>query len=506
MDSAGGSRPVVVMKFGGTSVEDAAAIRRLMEVVKGRRDRQLRPVVVVSALARVTDDLIAAAQMAVTGQVSLALARTAALRERHHGVASELAGRKLSTLLVEIDSLFAQLDIVLGGIGAVGELTARTLDLVSSFGERLSSLIVAQAFEHRGISSSLVDARSCILTDDRYGKARPQADQIARAVQAHLVPLLNVQAVPVVGGFFGASLAGVTTTLGRGGSDYTAALLGRALNASAIEIWTDVNGIMTTDPRICPEAQRLQSISFEQASELAYFGAKVLHPATILPAVEAGIPVWVLNSREPANEGTVVTSTSAETKGLLTSIALKKHLTVVHIKSRRLLVSHGFLRKVFDVLDRLELPVNMLASSEVSLSVALDSADQTTQISEGLSAFADVTLEHERALVCLVGDLQPGSQVATRALHCVSGLELEMISLGANRISMSLLVRQTDVDRIVKRLHAEFFGMDPKPLPQEEPRHVKPVQEPSLQRSTNFASDRQMAWHMVVPYQGMRTA
>ncbi|GAA3759376.1 lysine-sensitive aspartokinase 3 [Terriglobus aquaticus] len=471
------------MKFGGTSVEDAPAIQRTIDIVKGRRDRRLRPVVVVSAMARVTDELIAAAQHAVEGRLADAVALTAALRVRHHDVAAGLVGRKLPALLADLDTLFAQLDVVLGGINAVGELTARTTDLIASFGERLSSLIVAQAFEHRGISSALVDARTCIITDDRFGRATPQPDLIAAAAQAHVLPLVQVEAVPILGGFIAATAGGITTTLGRGGSDYTAALLGRALRASAIEIWTDVNGVMTTDPRICPDATRLRSISFEQASELAYFGAKVLHPATILPAVETGVPVWVLNSRDPANEGTVITAAPPATGRALTSIAVKRRLTVLHVTSRRLLASHGFLRRVFEVLDRHGASANMLASSEVSISIALEQTEDLSSIVPDLQAFADVATEAKRALVCLVGDFQERPGVASRAMQCLREIEVGMISLGANRISMNLLLTEAEVDHAVRLLHAEFF-----------PHNAATA---AAIPDAGFAREHAMAWHLV---------
>ena len=483
------------MKFGGTSVEDAAAMQRTIDIVKGRRDWSFRPVVVVSAMARVTDELLAAAQHAVAGHMGASSALTAAMRRRHHAAAEQLVGRKLPVLLYELDTLFNQLEIVLNGISAVGELTARTTDLVASFGERLSSLLVTQAMEHRGISSGLVDARTCILTDERFGKATPQTEAIATAAQEHILPLVDVQAVPVLGGFIGATRNGITTTLGRGGSDYTAALIGRALNASAIEIWTDVNGVMTADPRIVPEAERLQAISFEQASELAYFGAKVLHPATILPAIETGIPVWVLNSRDPANEGTVITATAPVTTRPLTSIAVKRRLTVLHVRSRRLLVSHGFLRKVFEVLDRHGLAANMLASSEVSISIALDEVEDLPSVQDDLAGIAETLVESKRALVCLVGDLQERSELVARAMQCLRAFDIGMISLGANRISMNLLLHETEVDRAVQRLHAEFFSTGTG-------KHHD-SRSPAAQRSAtnrdavSTSQHHAMAWHLV---------
>lgn len=456
--------PIVVMKFGGTSVQDAAAISRTIEIVNGRRNQKMRPVVVVSAMARVTDQLLAAARAAVENDLPKALLIAGVLRNRHIENAAVLVGRKLTLLIQTLDKLFDQLENVLTGIAAVGELTPRTSDLVVSFGERLSSLIVAQALEHRGISSVHVDARNCIITDTHFGKATPLVEETDAAVIEHVLSVVDANAVAVLGGFIASTRNGITTTLGRGGSDYSAALIGGALNAHAIEIWTDVNGVMTTDPRICPNALRLRAISFEEASELAYFGAKVLHPATILPAVKKNIPVWVLNSHNAANEGTVITATATTSSSPLKSIAVKRHLIILHIISRRLLVSHRFLRAVFEVFDRYDCSVNMVATSEISLSVTLDAVEHLEAIREDLAKIAIVEEEEDKSLICLVGEKmreQPG--IAARAFSAIRGTNLQMISQGANGISMSFIVNDAVVEQTVRSLHAEFFS-DPDPI------------------------------------------
>jgi len=301
---------IVVMKFGGTSVEDSAAILRTVAIVASRLRKNLNPIVVVSAMSKVTDTLLAAAAAAGRNDREAALKLSDTLRTRHLNTAAELipAGDRLTSLQLNIHHDFDTLDDLLRGISAVGELTPRTSDNVVSFGERLSSVLVTAAFAQHSIPSTHVDARTVILTDNHYGKAAPNEPAIEAALSEHVLPLVDLGRVPVMGGFIG-SCNGITTTLGRGGSDYTAAIVGGALHAGAIEIWTDVNGIMTTDPRIVPEALRVKTISFEEAAELAYFGAKVLHPATILPAVQKNIPVFVLNSRNAENEGTKITAT-----------------------------------------------------------------------------------------------------------------------------------------------------------------------------------------------------
>ena len=298
---------IVVMKFGGTSVEDPAAISRTAGIVAGRLALGKRPVVVVSALAKVTDQLLRAASAAACGDRTGALAISSRLRCRHRDTAAALV-KDSAELVSLIDQKFDSLDEILRGLAAILELTPRISDLVVSYGERISSRIVAAAFRDRGIDAAHVDAREVIVTDSQFGKAIPQDTQTEKRSEEHLRPLLDANKVPVMGGFIASNEDGITTTLGRGGSDFTGALVGGALNADSIEIWTDVDGIMTCDPRVCPEALRVKVISFEEAAELAYFGAKVLHPATILPAVKKNIPVLVLNSRNPSNEGTRIIS------------------------------------------------------------------------------------------------------------------------------------------------------------------------------------------------------
>jgi len=453
---------LVVMKFGGTSVEDAAAMERTAAIVRGRRERGLDAVVVVSAMAKVTDHLLAAAAAAGRDDKAGALAISARLRHRHIDTAADLLDEKrVARLHPAIHLEFDALDDLLRGIAAVGELTARTNDLVVSFGERLSSRMVAAAFEQRGLNGTHVDARTCIITDSHYGKAAPQEAAIEAKLHEHVLPLIVAGKTPVMGGFIGSNAEGITTTLGRGGSDYTAALVGGGLHAGAIEIWTDVDGIMTTDPRICPDALRVKTISFEEAAELAYFGAKVLHPATILPAVQKSIPVWVLNSRNAENEGTQITAMPAKCASPFKSIAAKKKLTIIDVVASRMLMSHGYLKAVFDVFDKYKCAVDMVSTSEVSISLSVDSNQRLPEICEDLGKIADVKMEGNKALVCLVGeDIRGHSGIAGRVFSAVSHVNLRMISQGASEINMSFMIDEEDVEEAVRSLHKEFF-VDP---------------------------------------------
>jgi len=450
---------LVVMKFGGTSVEDAVAMRRTAAIVAGRRSKGLSAVVVVSAMAKVTDLLIASGAAAGRGDRVGALAISERLRTRHIDTAIKLLETdRFLKLRPAIEAEFDALDDLLRGIAAVGELTPRTADLVVSFGERLSSRIVAEAFDQHGLNGAHVDARTCIITDSTYGKGVPQEDAIEAKLTELVLPLVLAGQTPVMGGFIGSNEKGITTTLGRGGSDYTAALVGGGLHAGAIEIWTDVNGIMTTDPRICADALRVKTISFEEAAELAYFGAKVLHPATILPAVQKSIPVWVLNSRNAENEGTKITAMAPPCASPFKSIAAKKRLTIIDVVASRMLMSHGYLKAVFDVFDKYQCAIDMVSTSEVSISLTVDSNQRLPEICAELSKIADVKLEGNKALVCMVGeDIRGHNGIAGRVFSAISHVNVRMISQGASEINMSFMIDEEDVEEAIKSLHRVFF-------------------------------------------------
>ena len=451
---------LVVMKFGGTSVEDATAMLRTAAIVRGRRDRGLAAVVVVSAMSKVTDSLLAAAAAAGRGDKDAAVELSQRLRKRHlDTAASLLSSERLAEVQKAVHAEFDALDDLLRGISAVGELTPRTSDNVVSFGERLSSRMVAAAFAEQGLNGTHVDARTCIITDDNYGKAAPNEAAIERKLTEHVLPLIERGQTPVMGGFIGSNEAGITTTLGRGGSDYTAALVGGGLHAGAIEIWTDVNGIMTTDPRICADALRVKTISFEEAAELAYFGAKVLHPATILPAVQKSIPVWVLNSRNAANEGTKITAMAPPCASPFKSIAAKKRLSIIDIVASRMLMSHGYLKSVFDVFDKYKCVIDMVSTSEVSISVTVDSNERLPEICAELEKIADVKLEGAKALICMVGeDIRGHNGIAGRVFSAIKHVNVRMISQGASEINMSFMIEESDVEEAIRSLHAEFFA------------------------------------------------
>ncbi len=449
---------MIVMKFGGTSMEDADAIDRAARIVCGRLAE--RPVVVVSAMAKVTDQLLAMGRAAGMGDREKALQLARAVRERHYTTAGELLGTGVFTLFhAELENDFDALDELLRGIAAVGELTPRTTDYVLSFGERLSSKLAAAAFAGRNLPAVLVDARECIITDNHHTKAAPLFNETNERLRANLGPLLQQGRVPVMGGFIGATREGVPTTVGRGGSDFSAAIVGAALGAGRIEIWTDVDGMLTTDPTLCSGARRIKVIGFEEAAELAYFGAKVLHPATLLPAIQKNIPVQVLNSRRPAVEGTRITARPPHCRNTFKAIAAKKRITIVDVVAARMLMAHGFLKTIFDVFDRHRCPVDVVSTSEVSVSLTVDSNEAIPAIAADLEKIADVKYSGRKAIVCLVGEnLREQCGIAAQVFTALGNINVRMISQGASEINITFVIDEDDVPEAVRRLHSVFFA------------------------------------------------
>ncbi len=449
---------MIVMKFGGTSVGNAESIRALTRIVADRLPQ--KPLIVVSAMAKVTDQLLTLARSAGAGDRHAALAISLALRERHYNAAGELLGTSLFTELHNnLAADFEALDELIRGISAVGELTPRTSDNVASFGEVLSSKIVTASLCAEGIDAQLVDARQCIVTDNTFNRATPLWEELNEQLRLRVQPLLDAHCIPVMGGFIGATKNGVTTTIGRGGSDFSAAIVGSGLGAQRIEIWTDVDGMMTTDPNICHDAHRIKSISFDEAAELAYFGAKVLHPATVLPAIQKNIPVQVLNSRNPACEGTMITARTPRCQNIFKAIAVKKHITIVDVAAPRMLLAHGFLRAIFEAFDRHRVPVDVVSTSEVSVSLTVDSNESIPELAADLAKLADVKYEGRKAIVCLVGEnLREVPGIAARVFGELADVKIRMISQGASEINLTFVIEEDSVADVVQRLHKAFFS------------------------------------------------
>ncbi len=447
---------MIVMKFGGTSVKDLPAVRRLAEIVRAQRRP---PVLVVSALAKVTDGLIEIARLAERGEGTAAVEAVRALHRRHREMAALVsAPQPHAELLAALEALFGELESIVHALSVIEEVSPRSLDTIVAFGELASSRIVAAALEDAGTPSRFVDAREVLITDAQHGAAQPDRAQTDERLRRLVGPLAAGGRVPVLGGFVGSTGTGVTTTLGRGGSDYSAALFGAGLGAEEIQIWTDVDGMLTADPRVVEAPRVVPRLSFDEASELAYFGAKVLHPSTILPAVGLDIPVRILNSQRPEAQGTLITRGVARDGEAPAAIACKRGVTRIDIASSRMLMAYGFLRRVFEVFERFRTPVDVVTTSEVSVSVTIDDRRALDAIQAELSAFADVVCEDGMAIVCAVGEsLRGDARLATRVLSALEGLPLAMVSQGGSRTNITVVLRDGDVKAAMERLHRRFF-------------------------------------------------
>jgi aspartate kinase len=441
------------MKFGGTSVESAEAIDRVANIVRDRIPR--RPIVVVSAMGKTTNGLLSIASTAASGDRDRALSLLCTLTDFH---------RRESAQLVDLEPFFEELAELVNVVASSAELTSAESDVFASCGERLSSIIVTALFRRNGIDAVHLDARSVIVTDRRHMQAAPHLDETFARLSA-IVPALARDHVVVLGGFIGSTADGVTTTLGRGGSDYTASIVGAGIDAEEIQIWTDVDGMLTCDPTILPGGYRVKICSFAEAAELAYFGAKVLHPATVLPAIEKNIPVRILNSRHPAVDGTLIVADAPPCANAIRSIACKRAITLVNIVSTRMLMAHGFLRRVFEIFDRYETAVDMIATSEVSVSLTIDDARVLDAICAEIEGFADVSVESDQSIVCLVGDdIRRTPGVAARVFGALKDINVRMISQGASLRNISLVVSGADLHRAIESLHREFFDSPSPPV------------------------------------------
>ncbi|MGB2869859.1 MAG: aspartate kinase [Bacteroidota bacterium] len=438
---------MIVAKFGGTSVGSGSRIRAVGDIVAESLSR--KPVVVVSAAGGVTDRLLAAARHAMKlGTIDLGEIETL-----QYGI---LDGLSLDRNLVA--SEFEELHRLLRALVTINDDSPKVMDRVVSFGERISAKIVAAHFRDRGIASkSLTPQDIGLVTDSHYGAAEPlpEAEENIRSA------LEELEAVPVVTGFIGVDRKGHLTTLGRGGSDYSAAIIGAAMGAEEIQIWTDVSGIMTADPRIVKNARTIDRVSFDEAAELATFGAKVLHPKTIVPAVQKNIPVRILNSFAPREQGTLIVADAVPDRGI-TALSARKNITLLNIVSTRMLLAHGFMARLFEIFNRNRVSVDMVATSEVSVSLTLDPAspDAEQEIVDEIRQFSGVNIKRHKAILCLVSArMKEDPQIPARTFSTLArnGIPVEMISQGASRVNLGVVIDNRDADRTLNLLHQEFF-------------------------------------------------
>lgn len=459
------------MKFGGTSVEDAQAFARVARIVGaaagGSSDgNEARPVVVVvSAMSRVTDALLASVETAAAGDADEALRALEKHFERHLLVARTLPAGARDEFFYELETARRGLEELFRRIARAESSRPALQDQIVAYGECLSAKLLAAVLSESGLPAAYVDARRCIITNEDHGCATPANEETYKHTRAELAPLLADGKLPVLGGFIGSTPDGRTTTLGRGGSDYTAALLGAGLDAREIQIWTDVNGVLTADPRVVAHARTIPRLSFAEAAELAYFGAKVIHPKTILPAVIRSIPVRICNSRDAEHPGTGVYFDAEMSPRTVKAIAHKKGITVLHITSARMLGAYGFLRALFEVFERHRTIIDIVTTSEVSVSLSLEDTSMVEEIIKDLRPIAAVKVETGLAVVCIVGEeLRYTSGIAARIFSTLGNINVLLISQGASNVNLTFVVAERDVEETVRRLHASLFECDTQEL------------------------------------------
>lgn len=437
----------IVMKFGGSSVANRKQIEKVLDIVRGRLDR--RPIVVSSAHKGITDALVGAGKAAAAGTID----PTPIERQR-------VIARELGCADALLDPLFDQLGDLLRGISLVRELSPRSLDYVSSFGERMAVRVIADFFTREGLPTAAHDVWELgFVTDAKFGAARPIEgwEQGARAAFA----ALPAGVVPLVTGFVGRTPLGEITTVGRNGSDLTAALLGAALEAREVEIWSDTDGVMSADPSLVREARNIPRMRFDEAAELAYFGSRVLHPSTLLPAIRCNIPIRVLNTNRPEHPGTVIEGQAADDPAGATSIAYKERQSVLLLRSTRMFGQVGFLAKVFEILGRHGVDVDMISTSEVSISLTSGDEASLRAALPDLQALGECELRSGKTILVVVGrHLPERSGIGAKILQGVAdaGVNVEMISYGLDSIALTMLIDDADIKQAVGVLHRMLFA------------------------------------------------
>ena len=444
------------MKFGGTSVENVDAFRNVAAIAKSAVNSQ--PLIVVSAIAGLTDSLLKSVERAIAGDAKGATRSLDPDLARHNAIARELLNAEAAAAFEQTVGAARTEIRQLHKIIAAHPVTSPPLqDEIVAFGEHLSSQLLAAILREVGLAARYVDARRCIRTNEDYGNAAPQA-ATNEATRAEILPLLQSAKIPVLGGFIGSSDKGVTTTLGRGGSDYTAALVGAALGAREIQIWTDVSGVLTADPRVVPNAKTIPVLSYQEAAELAYFGAKVLHPKTIQPAIDKNIPVRVCNSREPKAASTLIVSESESAPQTIKAIAHNSGITTVQITSARMLGAYGFLRALFEVFDRHHTAVDVVTTSEVSVSLSIDDAGALPQLIPDLEQLGTVETEEGRTIISVIGEgLRSTPGIASRVFSVINDINVSMISVGASSVNLTFMVDEVRAEEAIQRLHRVCF-------------------------------------------------
>ncbi|MBN2510694.1 MAG: aspartate kinase [Spirochaetales bacterium] len=445
---------MIVMKFGGTSVQNAHFMDKALDIAQVRLSGTV--VLVSSAMSKITDSLIAITNAAEAGDEETAMSLVEAMQERHISTARDfLTGENLEECEKSLITRFTRLSSLVKGLTLLRECSDRSRDALMAFGELFSTTLLYYRALERGMDAIFLDSRQMVITDGNFTEAYPIFEltnkRIREAVEVKPGRLYIAQ------GFIGSTEEGATTTLGRGGSDFTATIYGAALDAEEVQIWTDVNGIMTTDPRIVKNAITVPRITYDEAAELAYFGAKVVHPSTIRPAVLEKIPVSVRNTADAAGICTTITE-EAPGEGIR-AIAGKKNITLINVTSSKMLNAYGFLSAIFRVFEHHETSVDLVATSEVTVSMTIENTDSIDMIVKDLEALGDVKVETDKAIICLVGlNLWRDSAFTARVFSSIQDIPVRMISLGSSDINLSLVVPQDMIEESILRLHGEFFS------------------------------------------------
>lgn len=444
---------MIVMKFGGTSVADAAALRQAARIVAERGGPA--PLVVVSAMGGATRELLGMGSAAAHGDTDAALERLALLVDRHSQALDELNCAAGPRAREELAALSGELESLLKGIGLLREFGASTRDAVAGFGERMSSPLLACALEARGVRCTVVDVRNVMITDGRFGDARPIESVLQSRVDAGLAPTLRAGTTVVTQGFVGRTREGRPTTMGFEASDYTATLLGAALGASEVQIWTDVSGMMTADPRVVHDARPIPELRFEDAAELALLGAKVLHPRSMAPLRTVGVPARIKNSRAPDDPGTLISTTTTTDPGGVTSIALLSGVTTVRVNPSH--HDERLLQRVAEEVDRGGATIRLATASPLGVTVIVDGQDVPASVRDRLERFGETDVDSQSAAVSVVGPGVEDPAVLSRALGTLQDVRVRAVIQGASPHSFSVVVPERSGTAAVQRLHSAMF-------------------------------------------------
>lgn len=449
---------MIVMKFGGTSVANSDAVTRVISTVRGRLDE--KPVVVVSALSKVTDLLYKISDEAARRNRSGAMELLGQLRSRHLDLAGELMPDdpvQCGTAKEKVNEICDALTSFVDAVCAVGELSPRSKAIIISNGEYLSSNVICCAMNASGIRTNYIDARRMIVTDDNYLKGDPDMDAISSRAPGVVLGAYEYADAVITQGFVSATAGGEPTVLGRGGSDYSASLIGMAIDATRIEIWTDVDGVRTADPRRVENTKCLDKISFEEAAEMAHFGAKVLHPLTIEPAVRKNIPIYVLNSMNPEGKGTAILQSSFIEDGVK-SVSCKENILVINIFSTKMINTSGFLKKVFAIFSEFKVSVDLISTSEANISVTVDATQDITGVVSALSEFADVYVDSDKSQVSVIGkNIVNLKGLLEQTFAPLRDCKIYMISQGASYVNISFVVDRDTLTDVVRQIHKYLF-------------------------------------------------